>query len=41
MLFLKDSDCEILLYIDGLVQERRYSIANAMELHLFYANPLI
>ena len=41
MLFLKDSDCEILLYIDGLVQERRYSIANAMELHLFCANPLI
>ena len=28
-------------YIDGLVQERRSSIANAMELRLSYTNPLI
>ena len=28
-------------YIDGLVQERRNSIALAMELRLSYTNPLI
>ena len=29
------------LYIDGLVQERRNSIANTLELHLSCTNPLI
>ena len=29
------------VYIDGLVQERRNSIANAMELRLFCINPSI
>ena len=29
------------LYIGGLVQERRNSIANGLELHLSYTNPLI
>ena len=28
-------------YFDGLVQERRNSIANAPELHLYCTNPLI
>ena len=27
------------IYIDGLVQERRNSIANALELHLSFTNP--
>ena len=29
------------LYFDGLVQERRNSIANALELHLSCTNPMI
>ena len=32
----------VILYIyqiDGLVQERRHSLANALELHLFCTNP--
>ena len=29
------------LYLDGLVQERRNSIANALELRLSCTNPLI
>ena len=28
-------------HIDGSVQERRNSIANALELHLSFTNPLI
>ena len=28
-------------YIDGLVEERRNSIANALELHLSYTNPSV
>ena len=28
-------------YVDGLVQQRRNSIANVLELHLFSTNPLI
>ena len=28
-------------YIDGLVQEKRNSIANALELHLSFTNPSI
>ena len=28
-------------HIDGLVQERRNSIANALELHVSYTNPSI
>ena len=31
----------IILNVDGLVQERRDSIANALELCLFYTNPSI
>ena len=30
-----------IIYIDGLVQERRHSIANALELRLSCTNPLI
>ena len=34
-------DCKKLNHLDGLVQERRNSIANALELRLSYTNPSI
>ena len=36
-----DNELTQRVYIDGLVQERRNSIANAMELRLSCSNPLI
>ena len=37
----KHTDTKPCAYIDGLVQERRNAIANALELRLSYSNPSI